>query len=128
MAAFTADESGYVLVYALGPDEVVLWLALGACVLDETFEVLLNTLVTGPVIATKSGRMTGRQAQSMPTQGSAKESMTAGASVQSCEAGSPRSREVKTQRMMEATRSLRCSFSYCKAPQEAVLYLRASKN
>lgn len=96
---------------SVGLDELVLWLALVPLEEKGEREDLLKSLETGPLIATRSGRITGRQAQRMPTQGSTKESITAGASDHKTEVGAT-SRAVQTQRTMEATRSLRDAVSY----------------
>ena len=104
--ALIASGRDWLPWYSVGLDELVLWLALVSLEEKGEREDLLQSLETGPLIATSSGRMTGRQAQRMPTQGSVKESITAGASVHKTEVGAT-SRLVQTQRTMEAIKSLR---------------------
>ena len=67
------------LNFSRSPDLLVLWLVLDFRGDQEEVDGLLNILDAGPLMAIKSGRIVGRQAHTMPTHGSTKESITAGA-------------------------------------------------
>ena len=73
---------------------------------QEDVDDLLKILDAGPLMASMSGRITGRQAQTMPMQGSTKESITAGACLQRIIEGSLTALEVMYVRAIEAEISL----------------------
>lgn len=72
----------------------MLWLPFDLRGDQEEVDDLLNNLDAGPLMAIKSGRSTGRQAQTMPTQGSTKDRITAGACAQRSVEGSLTALEV----------------------------------
>ena len=79
IAALIDSATEKVVGFSWVPDALVLWLVLD--IRDDQVDVdgILNILDAGPLMAIRSGRMVGRQAQTMPRQGSTKESIIAGA-------------------------------------------------
>ena len=94
-----------------GPFTSALELHLPLRCIQEERDGRLKTLDTRPFEAYKSGRITGRQAQTMPTQGSRKESITDGAWLQGIMEGSLITRDTRYVRAIEAKISLSFTIS-----------------
>ena len=79
IAALMDSATEKVVKFSWFPDALVLSLVLDLRDDQEEVDGILKILDAGPLMAIKSGRIVGRQAQTMPTQGSTKESIIAGA-------------------------------------------------